>query len=954
MLAGQRFGRYEVRSKLGEGGMGQVFMALDSELGRNVAIKLLPSEFTTDADRKSRFRQEARVISALNHPNIITIYEIGDNEHGSFLATEFVDGRTLRDVIKNESLTLPRILRIVEQAANALVAAHSAEIVHRDIKPENIMLRRDGIVKVLDFGLAKPRTSVIPLGDVDTNKTVPGTVMGSARYMSPEQARGLETDERADIWSLGVVLYEMLSGHAPFEGETTADTLASVIYKEPEPINHLLPNLPPELQRILKKALQKDREERYQSVKDLSLDIKDLLFEIEHANSGERSSGHVISRPEFSENPTIIHRTISANHPTDQTNVYTAGPEGHSFRDGVKRGSWTVPVMAATAALFFGFGGLGLFRWYRSAEVLSATAFDKTQISRINTDGKVLAPALSPDGKYVAYIAGDPGARSLVVKQVSTEGAITVMPQTNLNLANVTFSAEGDYIYYTQTRPDGSVNTLYRVPAISGQPKKLIEDVDSAVTFSPDGKQFAFIRHSTSDSTDNIFIADGSTFEISPLLSTKNTGYDFFVFRLAWSPDGKHLLTGAGKRQGGFVTKTDIVEVSIADKAVTRLNSNELFSAGNFAWFGDGSGFLFTGRESQNGPNQIWRAAYPSLEMHEVTNDFNDYLELSVSADDRKLITVKGDTSSSIWRYSPSTKALAQLTDESRNLDGFNGLTAVRNLGLLYARNDAKLSQIWLSDIDGKQPRPLITDDGVAIAPVAAPDGKFIVFNLQHPADKSSRIWRSDLDGKNPVRLTPDETGSSDFNPQVTPDGKTVVFQRQLANIDRSILMTVPIEGGQPQVLFSDDEISAFQCRLAPDGKRLAFMGYNVRTFDKRIHVAPLEAGRLGKIEATLEVNLVNQFYWAPDGKSLTAATTRGGTPSVWRLPIDGSAPTPITEFKSGRILNFTWSADGKDLLIARGNTNNDLVMIRDADPAADKARLRMDGSWLGSILPSV
>ena len=188
MLAGQKIGRYEIHAKLGEGGMGQVFTALDSELGRSVAIKLLPTEFTTDTERRSRFRQEARVISALNHPNIITIYEVGENEHGSFLATEFVEGRTLRDVIRNESLTLPRILKIIEQAANALVAAHAANIVHRDVKPENIMVRHDGIVKVLDFGLAKAKTPVLPNTD-NSSKTVPGTVMGSARYMSPEQAR---------------------------------------------------------------------------------------------------------------------------------------------------------------------------------------------------------------------------------------------------------------------------------------------------------------------------------------------------------------------------------------------------------------------------------------------------------------------------------------------------------------------------------------------------------------------------------------------------------------------------------------------------------------------------------------------------------------------------------------------------------------------------------------------
>ena len=951
MLAGQRFGRYEVHTKLGEGGMGEVYTALDSELGRSVAIKLLPSEFTTDNDRRSRFRQEARVISALNHPNIITIYEIGENELGSFLATEFVEGRTLRDVIKNESITLPRVLKIIEQAANALVAAHAAGIVHRDIKPENIMLRRDGIVKVLDFGLAKPRNPVIPIADGDSSKTVPGTVMGSARYMSPEQARGLDVDERTDIWSLGIVMYEMLSGHVPFEGETTADTLASVIYKDPEPIVHLLPNLPYELQRILKKALQKDREERYQDVKDLSLDIKSLLFDLEHAEGAERNSGgHVISSPQFSENPTIIHRTISANHPTDQTNVYTMGPEGRSFpkhsSNGLKYGSLGIFGLLAVAVV-----GIGLLSWNKSAEVLSATAFSKTQITRINTDGKAAAPALSPDGKYVAFVSGDPGAKSLVVKQITTESSVTVVPSTNLNLANVSFSPEGDYVYYGETRPDGSVNTLYRVPTLGGTSKKLIEDVDGAATFSPDGKQFAFIRHSTSDSTDNIYVANASTLETNLLISTKDTGYDFFSYRISWSPDGKHILTGAGKRQGGFADRTDICEVTIADKSIHRLNHDDLFVANNFVWFDDGSGFLFTGRETQTGANQIWRSSYPSLELHQVTNDFNDYVELTISGDGKKLITVKADTSSSIWKYNPTSKTLTQITDESRNLEGLNGLVPLADKGLLYARNEAKRSQIWLSNTDGKNPRPLIADEGFSVAPAVTADGRFIVYNLQKDSDKSSRIYRSDADGKNSVRLTTDETKNSEFNPQITPDGKTVIFQRQLSNVDRSILMSVPIDGGQPEILFSSDELSAFQPRISPDGKRLAFVGYNVNTFDKRIQIASFEPGRPTKVDSSLEMNLVNQYYWSPDGKSLTAVSTRGGTPNLWRLPIDGSTPSPITDFKSGRILNFAWASENKELLIARGNSNNDLVMIRDSD-TADKASLGKTRSPLGTILP--
>src|SRR3954471_4739492 len=259
MLAGQRFGRYEVHSKLGEGGMGQVFTALDAELGRNVAIKLLPTEFTTDVDRRSRFRQEARVISALNHPNIITIYEIGENELGSFLATEFVEGRTLRDVIKNESLTLPRILKIVEQAANALVAAHAAGIVHRDIKPENIMVRGDGIVKVLDFGLAR----VVELGSSTAttqseHATAPGTLLGTTSYMSPEQVRVEIAGPPADVFPLGVVLYVLAAGRRPFVAPTSIGVLAAILSEQQVPLARINPATPYVVDALVQRMLSKD------------------------------------------------------------------------------------------------------------------------------------------------------------------------------------------------------------------------------------------------------------------------------------------------------------------------------------------------------------------------------------------------------------------------------------------------------------------------------------------------------------------------------------------------------------------------------------------------------------------------------------------------------------------------------------------------------------------------
>lgn len=925
MLTGQQLGRYEVRSKIGEGGMGEVYAAHDAELDRSVAIKLLPSEFTTDPERRARFRQEARVVSALNHPNIITIYEIGEDANGSFLATEYVEGRTLREVIKQDSMTLPRVLRIIEQAANALVAAHAADIVHRDVKPENIMVRRDSIVKVLDFGLAKPNEQIILSGDSESNRTVPGTVMGSARYMSPEQARGHEVDGRTDIWSLGVVLYEMLIGHVPFDGETAADTLAAVIYKEPEPISLVLPNAPAELQRIIRKSLQKDREERYQSVKDFALDVKDLLHDIEHSNSGSRTA-HTTSSPNFSENPTIIHRTVGGNL-TDRTAVVTSYRRPQPQRTGFR---YALLALPAVAILLLVLGGYVFYNWNFGEKPLAAAAFVRPQMSRINTDGRVLLPAISPDGKYVAYIAGEFGSRSVVVRQIATDSIVTVVPPTNLNLQSITFSPTGDYLYYCQTSTDFSINTLYRVPTLGGTPKKLIEDVDSPVTFSPDGMQFAFIRHKSEPNEDVVFIANADTLAIEPLISNRETPYNFFTFRLAWSPDGKTLLTGAGNRQSGFVTRTDVVEILISEKKVRPLNQREFFAVTNVVWFADGSGFVFSGRESQNGPNQIWRAAYPSGETEPITNDFNDYLELSVSSDGRNIVTVKGDTVSSVWRYSPASKKNTQLTIDSRNLEGMLGMFQRRDGKLIFTRNEGKETDLWIADGEGKNPSALLAEPGFSIGPVSTPDGRYVVFNLQK--DKSSGIWRTDADGKNTVRLTAQNTDYVDTNPQVTPDGRFVIFQRKSGNDERFSLMKVPVIGGEAEPFLSAENWSIFQPRISPDGKHIAYTMYDVRTFQKKLMIATLEGDRFGKVERELEFNLINQFTWAPDSKSLTVLTNRGGGQNIWRQPIDGSAPAQITNFSSGKILNFAWAADGKDLLIARGNTNNDLILIKDTE----------------------
>jgi serine/threonine-protein kinase len=293
LAPGTRLGRYEIRSLLGAGGMGEVYLAHDTTLRRDVAIKLLPADVAQDGDRLRRLEQEAHAASTLNHPNILTIHEIGAHDGRHYIATEFVDGESLRHRMARGPLELREVLDIGGQVASALGAAHAAGIVHRDVKPENIMLRKDGIVKVLDFGLAKLLERGDHAGPTRAADTTPGTVLGTVQYMSPEQARAQETDSRTDIWSLGVVLYELLAGRWTFPGTSTSDVIVAILKTDPPPLTRYASDAPPELERIVTKALQKDREERYQAVKDLGLDLKELKRRLDVDAQLARSSAHV-------------------------------------------------------------------------------------------------------------------------------------------------------------------------------------------------------------------------------------------------------------------------------------------------------------------------------------------------------------------------------------------------------------------------------------------------------------------------------------------------------------------------------------------------------------------------------------------------------------------------------------------------------------------------------------
>jgi len=415
---GTRLGRYQIRSQIGMGGMGEVYLADDTTLKRPVAIKVLAGDYTQNEERLQRFEREACAASSLNHPHIVTIYEIGSEAGCHFIATEYVEGDSLRQHLILVEMDLRELVDIAIQIASALTAAHQAGIVHRDIKPENIMVRRDGYVKVLDFGLAKLAFEVEASTDTEAStqmflKTEPGRIMGTTNYMSPEQARGQAVDARTDIFSLGVVLYEMVTGQRPFAGNTKSDVLAAVLMVEPQPLADKCPEVPAELNRIVSKALKKDREERYQSIKELLLDLKSLRHELEFAAKAGRP---ILRVPAFRRRRTTSNGSA---HQASTARQAEGGPTiSELFINEVKSHPKRATVTLSIIFILVAIGGVGLYRLIRLAQ--RPESFQSMRMAKATTAGNVLEGqvAISPDGKYVVYVMQETGQQSLWVRQV--------------------------------------------------------------------------------------------------------------------------------------------------------------------------------------------------------------------------------------------------------------------------------------------------------------------------------------------------------------------------------------------------------------------------------------------------------------------------------------------------------------------------------------------------------
>ncbi len=864
---GESYGSYLITKRIGSGGMGEVYAAFDSRLGRQVALKFLPTQTLSDEKIVRRFQLEARTASALNHPNILTIFDVGKFGRDHYIASEFVEGTTLRVLLRRGRFDVAESLEIVTQVASALVAAHSAGIIHRDLKPTNIMLRPDGLVKVIDFGLAKRVRQTVE-DPADEPATKPGTMLGTADYMSPEQARGEEMDARTDIWSLGVIFYEMLAGERPFRGQTEYHVIAHILESQPKPA--CPPGvLPAEVELILNRCLKKDREQRYDSAAHLYADLREA------------------------------RRALNLSSISSKPLVAPQKPRS-------KKWYW---IPAASGLVLALAGGWWWNVWGRELFV-GPEPFEYSETKKLTYRGNVKYASISPDGRYLAFVSGPPHHEELCVRPMDSNYDSTLVASSDTNYDGVTFSNDSRYILFV-TRA-GEYGTLRKISITGGDPQVVESNVDGPVAVNPKGAELAFRRNTRGK---QYVVFTGGRFggqEVVHLVDSPRVVY----YRLAWSPSGLQIAVFLYPSSSRSSMSLELLDANW-HRITKQIDIPRWRAVLQAAWVPNGDDLIVPVEEpGETGDSmQLREVSAVTGRARSITAGQYGYSDASLTKDGRQLVTVRLDRQTRFWFGARSDLHTGRMSwTDSGDYDS----VAWTDDGKLIAQaNRGDGTHAWLIDPLEKRPRMLTEGLWVNRDPVWIPRQQAIAFASER--DGVHGIWRLDVnDRKYRLLATAPEYAEAAV---CTPDGKIILYTAwELAG---PAIWSAPTEPGavKPKLLLRN----AKHAVLSPDGKHLAVEEL-LDTRDPagwRVNVYDYPDVRF--VQAMPRIPTGSTLKWSPDGTGLNYIVTDDqGTSNLWYQALRETTPHRITFFEEDQVFDYGWSPDGTQLVCLRGRTLSD------------------------------